>query len=243
MSHGKSKKKISRFSKRLVGFGVGIAVLVSIPVIYYLVRPVAGIPTPPPPPPPGTISLDVGVVDQNGVALTGSGLSATVDAGTPSQQILPLPFTVVVSSGPHTLDVAPQLQSGNTLYTFLSWEDNTTSPQRTINASASLTVAAKYKVEQLVLVTLKAERQTLSGYTALAVDFDLDGSIVPGGSTIYLVAGSLHTVTAPLEVILLRAICTFLAWSDGVSFNQRTFTAIADAVFTAQYACVSTPII
>jgi len=154
---------------------------------------------------PSCVSITVNTVPA-GIKVTQDG-----DAGYPS----PTAYTWTPGT-PHTLSVPQQgipVADNRTTYVLLNWEDNTTSPTRTIPSAPSTptTYTATYKVSQYLLQYVAIGGGTVTGPQA--------GTYVNAGTSV------------TLNAVPTNANFSFSKWTDDLNGNGNTLGTATTLTF------------
>src|SRR3990170_4807532 len=146
------------------------------------------------------------------------------------------PFSVVLAEGSHTVAMPSTVNSTGKTYNFVSWEDGSTNPTRTINLTSNMTITANYQeITPLPIThTININSSAISG-----VSFALDGVSYTTPHSANLNEGT-HTVAVPSSTTIDGRLYAFKNWDDGSISSTRTVGLISNMSIVAYYQ-VATP--
>ena len=142
------------------------------------------------------------------------------------------PFSTELEEGIYIISMPESVTLGGETYNFVSWEDGSTNPIRTINLQSDTTISATYEK------SITAGILQVRAYTD-ETEIDVPVEVIGVGIKITPFNVSLefgtYTIVAPSSTIVGDEIHIFSSWEDGSTNPERTLNFTSDMTIEARY--------
>ena len=142
------------------------------------------------------------------------------------------PFSTTLADASHTLAMLSTVNNAGKTYSFVSWEDGTTNPTRTINPTTNVTITANYKETAQPPPSTHSINISASPISGVSFTLNSVSHTTPYSAT--LNEGT-YTISMPSQTAINGTVYNFNRWEDNTQNPTRAINLTTSKTITAYY--------